>query len=188
MICYKMENPAIINLMRSMSVEGGIVLEDMHRMYPSNTKLYSGRPEMLVMRMMNGRNMQMFRRGKVQILGRITDGEAENMRLELITKLRTLNVTRPVTAMTISNLVVSATLKKKLCPKKTAWTDYNVFHEMELFPAVLIRKWHPVHIALFLQTGEVILTALKSTNDFYVIMNELCSFLEDSHYFIQNEK
>ena len=174
----------IINLMRSMSVEGGIVLEDMHRMYPNNTRLYSGRPEMLVMKMMNGRNMQMFRKGKVQILGRITDGEAENMRLEFIAKLKTLKITGTVTAMTISNLVVSATLKKKVCPKKTTWTDYNVFHEMELFPAVLIRKWHPVHVALFLQTGEVIVTGLKSTNDFFVVMNELCSFLENPHYFI----
>ena len=184
-----MEEPVIINMMRNMTVDGGIVLEDVHHFYPNTTKLYRGRPEMLIMKMKNGRNLQMFRKGKAQILGHVSEGDAENMRHEFIAKLRRLKTmqskeTRRVSEMIISNMVMSVQLKKKLCPNKVLWSDSNVFHETELFPATLIRKWHPVHIALF-HNGKVILTGLKSTSDFYNAMNLLNVYLESSHFFCE---
>ena len=72
------------------------------------------------MTMSKGRNIQMFRRGKVQILGRVTDADAENMRLEFITRLRQISSTMQqaqVTPMTLSNLVISVQLKKALSPE-----------------------------------------------------------------------
>ena len=109
-----------------------------------------------------------------------------NMRLEFIAKLKRLKTTltmSQVTKMTISNIVISVQLKRKLCLNKIPWSDYNIFHETELFPATLIRQWHPVHIALF-HNGKVILTGLKSMNEFYNIMNALYAFLDSSHYFL----
>jgi len=181
-----MENPTIINLMRNMTVNGGIVLEDINRTFPNITKLYRGRPEMVLMKMTNGRNLQMFRKGKVQILGRVSDEEAENMRLEFIAKLRQINTTtkmKQVTEMTISNMVMSVQLKRKVCLNKIPWSDSNVFHEVELFPAALIRKWSPIHIALF-QNGRVIATGLKSASEFFNVMTDLYSFLETSNYIL----
>ena len=184
MILSNAEKPTVINLMRKMTVDGGIVLEGINRAFPIITKLYRGRPEMLIMKMTNGRNMQMFRKGTVQILGCISDEEAENMRLEFIVKLRQLKRTMKmgqVSEMTISNIVMSAQLKRKVRLNKIPWSDCNVFHETELFPAALIRKWLPVHIALF-QNGKVILTGLKSVSEVSNIMTDLHSFLDNSHY------
>ena len=177
-----MENPSIVNLMRNMKADCIIPLEEVFLPYPEDTKLYRGRQEMLIMKMLNGRNIQMFRGGKVQILGRVSDAEAENMRLELITKLKRINSMQQlqVTKMTVSNLVISVQLKTAICLQKIKSTDANFFHEIELFPAALIRKWHPVHVAIF-HTGKIIVTGLKSIEQFYDIMSTLISFLQSSH-------
>lgn len=179
---FIMEEATIINLMRNMKVNCAIPLEELYHLYPEDAKLYLGRPEMLVMTMRNGRNMQAFRGGKVQILGRVSDAEAENMRLNFMMKLRRIEKMRhsQVTKMTISNLVISVRLKKALSLHKINLTDANFFHEYEIFPATLIRLWHPVHIAAF-QNGRVILTGIKSVEHFYEIMFSLTSFLETSN-------
>ena len=179
-----MENPIIINQMRNMKVNHPIALEEVHQEYPNATKLYRGRPEMLIMKMTSGRNLQMFRGGKVQILGRVSEAEAEDMRLEFIAKLSRINKMHQttVTEMTVSNLVVGVQLKKAICLRKIESSDSDLFHEIELFPAALIRKWHPVHVALF-HTGKVILTGLKSMKHFYDIMKTLLLFLETSNIF-----
>ena len=179
-----MENPIIINLMRIMNVDCRIDLETLHISHPKCTKLYRGRPEMLLMTMRNGRNVQMFRGGKVQILGCIPNDVAESMRNEVIMRLRKVYSMQlsQVTKMTITNMVVSARLRRKICLRKIATSDVNLFHEIELFPAALIRKWHPVHIALF-HNGKVILTGLKSVEQFYEIMSTLTSFLESCNIY-----
>lgn len=107
------------------------------------------------------------------------------MRREFIEKLRLINTMRgcQVTKLSVSNLVISAQLKKTLYLQKIASTDANIFHEIELFPAALIRKWHPVHISVF-HNGKVVLTGLKSVDQFYETMTSLISFLESSHILI----
>ena len=179
------EKPILLNAMRNMSVDGPINLEEVHHTYPKDTKLYRGRTEMLVMKMTNGRNMQLFRRGKVQILGCVNDEEAEGMRLEFIAKLRRVKKMQnsQVTILTVSNLVISVQLKRAICLRKIASTNSDLFHETELFPAALIRKWHPAHIALF-HTGRVILTGLKTMQHFNDVMSSLISFLQMSHILV----
>lgn len=179
-----MENPRIINLMRNMAADTRIDLERLHQCYPNCTRLYRGRPEMVVMTMTNGRNVQLFRGGKIQILGCIPSAVAESMRDELIVKLRKVKSmeTSQVSEMVISNMVMSAQLEKKVCLQNIASSSAILFHEIELFPAVLIRKWHPVHIAIF-HNGKVILTGLKSEKEFHDITPLLSSFLQASNCF-----
>ena len=176
-----MENIQIINIMRNMSADREIDLEEVCRTYPKHTALYLGRPEMVVMTMSNNRNMQMFRGGKIQILGCIPNVVAESMRKELIVRLKRVRSMEMchMTEMIISNLVVSAQLQKKLCLRKIVKSDADLFHEIELFPAALIRKWQPVHIAAF-HNGKVILTGLKSEKEFFDIASSLMMFLESS--------
>ena len=179
---YEMENPCIINLMREMKVTSTIDLEAVRDTYPADTKLYQGRPEMLVMRMTNDRCVQMFRGGKVQILGCILTSEAESMRLEFIERLkRTKNMRdSQVTKLIILNMVVSAQLVKKTYLRKINQSNSHLFYEVELFPAALIKKWHPVHVAVF-HNGKVIFTGLKSVERAYEILSEVSSFLTSSH-------
>lgn len=173
------EEVEIINMMRDMTVNCSIPLEKVHCTYPTETKLYRGRPEMTVMMMSNGRNMQMFRGGKVQILGPVSDADVENMRHEFITKLRKISAMEnfQVTKTTLLNLVMSVQLKKALHLHNITLTNSNVFHETELFPAALIRMWHPVHIAAF-HSGKLIFTGLKSVEQLYNMLPLILSYLE----------
>ena len=67
-----------VNIMRQMKICAPIDLERLHEDI-EDSKLYRARPQMLLIRMKNGRNMQLFRNGTVQILGRISHSEAKWM-------------------------------------------------------------------------------------------------------------
>lgn len=155
--------------MRMMKVDMSRSLEEYHRQFGG--KLHRGRPEMLLLRMSNGRNIQLFRKGTIQILGPLSQSEAENMINELLLRLQLV----PLTELTISNMVISAQLKtkKEMCLKKIACSDAELFYEIEIFPAALISKWAPAHVAMF-HNGKVIITGVKSMDD----CNRVLSLLE----------
>ena len=148
-------------------------LEDLHRTLGG--KLYSGRPEMLLLCLKNGRNVQLFRRGTVQILGRLTHDEAEEMRLDLLHRLQIVTSI----PLVISNIVISAQLNKNPCLRKLAHSNNHIFYEIELFPAALIRKWRPAHVAVF-HNGKVIVTGVKSMSECETIFSQLLSYLHES--------
>ena len=175
-----MESPTVINLMRHMRGDQKIPLEEVHQFYPTITKLYPGRPEMVVMKMTNGRNIQMFRGGVVQILGCVCDVQAKDMIHELLNRLHQINTMQrfQVSTWTVTNLVMSVQLKKALCLHKIKSTKADIFYEVEIFPASLIEKWHPVHVAAF-NTGRLILTGLKSFDHFYNVMSDLTTFFKE---------
>ena len=120
----------------------------------------------------------------MQILGRVPDADAEKMRLELIATFRKIGLLRhaQVTTMTVSNLVISVQLKRALCLRQITSTDSGFTHDAELFPAALIRKWHPVHIAAF-HTGRLIFTGLKSVDQLYSMLPTLLFYLESRDLF-----
>ena len=167
-----MENVTVINIMRSMYVADSLNLEALH--LALGGKLYRGRPEMLLLPMSNGRNIQLFRRGTVQILGRLSQCEAEAMCRELLQRLQ-INTMTP---LVISNLVISAQLKMTQCLQKIVESNANHVYEVELFPAALISKWCPAHVAVF-HNGKVILTGVKTVTSCKEIFSLLLSYLND---------
>ena len=169
-----MENVKVINMMRSMCVTDKLNLEALHTTLGG--RLYRGRPEMLLLPMSNGRNMQLFRRGTVQILGKVSQHEAEVMRRELLQRLQ-ISTTTP---LVISNLVISAQLKMTHCLQKILQSNANLMYEVELFPAALISKWHPAHVAVF-HNGKVIITGVKTVSRCKEIFSLLLSYLNDMH-------
>ena len=100
---------------------------------------------MSLLRLSNGRNVQLFRRGTVQILGKLSQYEAEAMCRELLLHLQ---INTPIAPLVIWNLVISAQLKMSLCLQKIVQSNANHIYEVELFPAGLISKWHPAHVAV----------------------------------------
>ena len=171
----------IINLMREMKVDQVIALEDVFQLYQDESTLYRGRPEMLVMTMkVNQRNLQLFRGGKIQILGPIPNHEAESMRCEIMARLRSVPKMRmcQVTPLTISNMVVSLQLPSVINFQNILHSNHDISYEAELFPAALIRKWHPVHVALF-HNGKVIVTGVKSVTVLKDIFNSINNFISD---------
>ena len=159
--------------MRVMNVTTTLDLEKLHHQFGG--KLFRGRPEMLLLRMSNGRNVQLFRRGTIQILGRLHQREADMMRREVLQRLRL----RTATPLVISNIVISAQLTmKKLCLRNM--NDNNVFYETEIFPAALIHKWYPAHVALF-HIGKIVLTGVKTVKQCYEILSSLIHFLRNKN-------
>ena len=125
-----MEDLLIINRMRNMSTERHIDLEVLHLWYPKCTKLYLGLQVMLAMTMTNGRNKQMFRKEKIQILSCILKEVAETIRNEVVMRQRKVNSMQrsQVTKTTISNMVFSARLRRKLCLRNIVIGDVKLFH------------------------------------------------------------
>lgn len=73
-------------------------------------------------------------------------------------------------------MVASAQLKTNVTLHHIESSSSNIFYESELFPAALIRKWFPVHIALF-HNGYCVLTGLKSFDQAECIVNDLENYL-----------
>ena len=172
----------IINLMREMKVDQKIILENVYEMYEGESKFYRGRPEMLVMKMeTNGRNLQMFRGGKVQILGRLSEEEAENMRREFVQKLRRVKKMEncQVSSLTIANMVASLKLTFPINLRNISHSNRDLSYEVELFPAALIRKWHPVHVASF-HNGKVIVTGIKNLSMLNEIIENIQNFFSET--------
>ena len=165
-----MDNLRVINMMRTMKVDLPLNLEALH--CEQGGKLFRGRPEMLLLRLSNGRNVQLFRRGMIQILGAIPEKEVEKMRHEILHRLRLITATPLMT----SNMVVTTQIKD-LSFRKITKSDKNVFYETELFPAALISKWYPAHVALF-HNGKVVITGVKSLSHCHNILSSLIEYFK----------
>ena len=51
-------------------------------------------------------------------------------------------------------------------------------YEVEIFPAALIRKWEPMHVALF-HNGKMIVTGVKDVNVLNDIFNSVMKFVTE---------
>lgn len=152
----------IVNMLRRMKLYSKITLNTLHQHIP-NSKLYRGRPQMLVVKMSNGRNLQMFQNGTVQILGALSHSSAQSMRSELQRILRRIwkRENCLISHLSVDNIVISTQLNKDITFANIHASNHELSYEPEIFPAVLINHWLPVHVAVF-HNGKVIITGLKS--------------------------
>ena len=135
---------------------------------------------MVVIPMTNKKNVQVFACGKLQILGQHSHLERQWMICKAIRQLRRIFVKIQPTTLTLRNMVVSAQLNKIIKLHHIETSSPALFYETELFPAALIRKWHPIHIAVF-HNGRCILTGLKSLTQAHAIIDDLITFLNNKH-------
>ena len=160
----------MVNKMYTMKCRDTMDLHHLHRLLGGT--LHTGRPEMLVFPTSVGRNMQVFRNGTIQILGGVSEDIANAMCQDFERRTRVKLPPR-----TISNLVMSARLKKKPCLSTIRHSNARVFYEIELFPAALITCWKPAHIALF-HNGHVIVTGIKTPREGYRVLRNLIHMLQ----------
>jgi len=168
----------IINAMREMNLRRDIDLEQLHTHLPDSV-YHRGRPQMLVIRMSNGRNLQIFRCGKIQVLGNLSHFVMQSMCYEVVKKMRTLMPHLRLSPLTLKNIVVSVQLKMLVNLANIKTSNHCIFYETELFPAALIRKWHPVHIAVF-HNGHCIMTGLRDISKVADIVKSLMRYLYES--------
>lgn len=173
----------IINVMRQAQLNTALRLEDIHKQI-IDTKLYTGRPEMLLVKMSNGRNVQLFRGGGIQVLGAMTDYEAEKMCQECLWKLkRDCQMENcQMSNLTLVNMVVHVHLNKHIGLAKIVSSNSKLSYECEIFPAALCTEWHPAHVAAF-HNGKVIITGVKSVDSAWTIVNSLIFYLDKKSLF-----
>ena len=97
---------------------------------------------------------------------------------ELIHYLRQLYPHIQMGPLTLKNLVVSARLNTPVPLHRVKLSSSNLLYEPELFPAMLLRRYHPVHIAVF-HTGRCIITGLRSVEQGQRIVHKLTKFLRN---------
>ena len=173
--CVMIEPVQVVNCMRELRLGRRIDLDDVHALLP-HSKLYRGRPHMLVVTLSCGRNLQLFASGCIQIMGNLSHSRALSMSYEIIHHLRRLYPQVCMRTLTLKNLVVSAQLSKTIPLHRLKQSSSTLYYEPELFPAILIRQYHPVHIALF-HTGRCIITGLRSVEQGQNTVNNLIEFL-----------
>ena len=157
--------------MRAMQLDTKLDLEGIHRR--CGGEFHRGRPEMLLLRMSNGHKVQLFRGGAIQIFGPRRQREVELMCREVLRLLRI----RTIPPLVILNIVICAQLtKKKLCLRKM--NDSHVFYETEIFPAALIDKWEPAHVALF-HNGKIVITGIKTVETCYKTLTSLIDYVRE---------
>ena len=173
---YIMIEPVqVVNCMRELKLGLRIHLDDVHALLP-HSKLYRGRPQMLVVTMSCGRNLQLFPSGCIQIMGNLSHSRALSMSYEIVHHLRHLYPQVRMRPLTLKNLVVSVRLRKAIPLHRLKHSSSTLCYEPELFPALLMRRHHPIHIAVF-HTGRCIITGLRSVEQGQCIVNELMDYL-----------
>ena len=75
---------------------------------------------------------------------------------------------------TVKNLVISSHLNEFVSLPKTS--NHELSYEPELFPAMLISRWLPVHVAVF-HTGKVIVTGLTSEMQVLPLLDAVTDYL-----------
>ena len=167
----------VINCMREFRLNVCVNLQDVHTLFPHG-KLYRGRPKMLVIKMSCGRNVQLFPNGCAQIMGNVSPSIAKSMSDELLHCLRQLYPHIQMGPLTLKNLVVSARLNTPVPLHRVKLSSSNLLYEPELFPAMLLRRYHPIHIAVF-HTGHCIITGLRSVEQGQRIVHKLTKYLRN---------
>ena len=121
----------------------------------------------------NRKTVQIYPSGKIQIMGKVTCKEAEDMRLVILDELRqalddpAVTLTSPL----VCTMTVSAHLPFRVnCHNLIS--NHQVLYEPEIFPAAILSYWKPVKVTLF-PSGHVNITGLKNETDAIPILNSL---------------
>lgn len=91
--------------------------------------------------------------------------------LKMKMNMMTVNISQPV----LKNMVVYCKYKKFFRLRNRP-SNAHYFYEAELFPAALIRRWAPAHIALF-PSGSLLCTGIKDWCTFHQVIHDLSSYL-----------
>ena len=139
------------------------------------------------------RNIQLFQRGKLQVIGRHSAEEVHAMIAPVVECLQPILPPPPPpllhqqhqcqTPMRVNlrNLVicVQLTTSVKLHRFPHSAGCNGAFYEPELFPALQVNKWLPVHVAVF-RSGKRIIFGLLTTSESALtdLLRKLLSFLD----------
>lgn len=76
----------------------------------------------------------------------------------------------------VDNLVISAQLSDHVKLSNIHASNHTLCYEPELFPAILISCWLPVHVTLF-YNSKVVITGLKSEKQADIVLDRLINYV-----------
>ena len=157
----------VVNQMFSTKLHQSLNMFVIHSMLP-NSIYFRGRPTMIKLKLPGAHyTILIFPNGRIQLLGKTTSDDHEYVRTFLHEHLK-LNI--PPFKLDVMT-VVCKILRSYNLHKLQKCTPER-FYEPELFPALLLSKWKPIHVSLF-GSGSVVLTGVKSFDDVYKIIKEI---------------
>ena len=145
---------AIVNVFYQMKAGGPL---DIHwiQWLITDAKLYTGRPTMLTWKTEEGRRVQFFPNGTIQLMGKLTEEQAMALHDKVQTLLE-MDISKPV----IRNIVLCVKFSQRVTFTNIP-SNKDINYNPELFPAAMVTRWHPAHISLF-RSGSAIVTGVKS--------------------------
>lgn len=81
-----------------------------------------------------------------------------------------------ISNLTVVNLVISTHLSESITFAHITCSNHELCYEPELFPALFINRWLPVHVAIF-HNGKVIITGLKSETQVSPMLDSITDYL-----------
>ena len=144
-------------------------------------KLHRGRPTMLSCLLLSKR-VQFFPKGAVQILGGALSPQLMNRLCNMIyTVLKEYNssIEPYLSKWKCTNAVYHFNLYRHI-DVKGIHSGKDVFFETELFPAILITKWKPAHVTLFVN-GKGMLTGVTNKRAALNIIHSVTDYLDSLH-------
>ena len=181
----------IVNSMYDTDLGVRINLIDAYRHLKKTTNwsfnLYRCRPHMLVIYLPPfNRNVQLFANGKIQALGRLSPSVARSM--ILLVSIHLLPHMWPMTSSTLAlvtlnllNMVICIQLSRRVLLNRFSNLTCHRYacYEPELFPALRIHRWLPIHVNVF-ANGRCVITGLtnRSCVDLVIILSKVLRFLK----------
>ena len=186
----------IVNAMYDVDLQSTIDLVKLKRELTTTKamtcKLYHGRPQMLLVYLPSWRrNIQIFHCGKIQVMGRLSPSDAHSMITSVLPLLPLPNTNpanisvmmepamTPAITVNLRNIVVFVhlTMRVKLNNFPYSIGCGGAFYEPELFPALQINKWLPVHVSVF-HSGKCVITGLTDLqHQLNPLLTNLVNFL-----------
>ena len=83
--------------------------------------------------------------------------------------------------MTIRNLVVRFQLTSRVFLNRVQNSNSDHSYEVEIFPALLTTKWHPIHFTIF-HNGHVVMTGAKSLCQVESVIKEMLDYLKQNNF------
>ena len=152
------------------------------KIFPTNSKLYKGRPTQLKITMTDENVICLiFGKGAIRLMGKglVTANDDDD---DMLSAYMTLfSITEKFTpekpnlhiqTMTVVSNLPSAINLPNFVSKSTKFSKLKLHYDFELFSAVSVQNYAPIHVNIF-ASGKIVICGIKTTKQVDTIINDL---------------
>lgn len=146
-------------------------------------KKFSGRPSMIVWKLLLKNNIKkknkmrktilFFPNRSIQLLGLFDPADVTSVHEILKSVFHEKDIPFPL----VRTMTVVYDFYRSFNLSNVS-SSHNCLYEVDIFPAVQLSRWAPIHVTLF-HTGKGVFTGVKKLQDVYTIVEEICNHFHD---------